>query len=326
MPNQKPRFYGRSILDAEARAITQLGQILDDQFDQAVQLIIDRPLSSRFVVAGMGKASFISMKFAATLSSIGIPAFFLHPADAVHGDLGRCTAEDIIVIFSNSGETPEILRLIPIVKGIGAKIVAITASGDSSLGRYADICIKLGKIDEAGPLGLAPTTTTTAMLALSDALAMTAVQLKGFSREEFARFHPGGNLGRSLMTVREIMRSGDSHCVVSQSLSAKEAIHRITETKGRPGAAAIVDEAGKLLGVFTDGNLRRSIENGIDFLPAPIGNVMSLNPKAVKADQLAQEISRIMKETKVDQVIVVDDDNKPIGLVDIQDLLAHGFV
>lgn len=326
MKNESPRRYGQSILESEANSILKVGGLLDDQFDSAVSLILNRPGSTRVMVSGMGKAGFVSMKFAATLASIGVPAFFLHPADAVHGDLGRCTAEDIVMIFSNSGETPEVLRLIPIVKGIGAKIISITASKDSSLGRYSDVCVSLGKIDEAGPLGLAPTSTTTVMLAVGDAIAMTVVQLKGFTREEFARYHPGGELGRSLMTVGEIMRTGDAHCVISRSVLVKEAIHQITATKGRPGAAAIVDDGGKLIGVFTDGNLRRCLETGVDFLTSPIVNVMSLNPQAVKAVDLAQQIARIMKDTKVDQVIVIDEGKRPIGLVDIQDLLAHGLI
>jgi len=193
------------------------------------------------------------------------------------------------------------------------------------LGSHSDLVITTGKIEEIGPLGLAPTTSTTVMMALGDALAMSLMVLRGFSREDFARYHPGGDLGRALLTVSQIMRHGDSHCVVNKSEITKDVVHKITLTKGRPGAAAVVNDSGHLVGIFTDGELRRCLEGGVAFLGRPIEEVMAHKPKKILSSKLAQEASRIMQEIQIDQIIVVDNDDTPVGLVDVQDLLAHGI-
>lgn len=319
--------YGRSIIREEVAALTAVAEHLDERFSAAVEAMLSLKPGARIVVSGMGKAGFVGMKISATLSSIGFPSFFLHPADAIHGDLGRFTKDDLALLLSNSGETGEIIRLLPILKQLGAHIVSITRSKTSTLATHSDTVIETGVFPEAGPLGLAPTTSTTVMLALGDALAMTLVKRRGFSREEFAVFHPGGDLGRSLMLVSEMMRSGESHCVVHHSTITKKALHAITETKGRPGACAVVDDSGAIIGVFTDGNLRRYLEgDSADFLERPIGSICSRNPITIRPDRLAQEACRIIQERQIDQLIVVNEHNIPVGLVDIQDLLAFGMI
>jgi len=318
--------YGQSIIREEVAALTRVADLLDESFANAIETILAMRPHSRIVVSGMGKAGFVGMKLSATLSSIGVPSFFLHPGDAIHGDLGRFSKNDLALLLSNSGETGEVVRLLPTLKRLGSTIISITRTTTSTLARHSDITIAIGDVAEAGPLGLAPTTSTTVMMAIGDALAMTLVKRRGFSREEFAIFHPGGDLGRSLMVVSDLMRTGDSHCVIHRSVITKRALHTITETKGRPGAAAIVDDAGVLFGIFTDGNLRRCLEREPDFLDKPIGDVCSPNPITVYPQQLVQDICRIIHERKIDQVIVVDERNIPVGLVDIQDLLSHGMI
>jgi arabinose-5-phosphate isomerase len=266
------------------------------------------------------------MKISGTLASIGFPSFYLHPADAIHGDLGRFTKNDVALLLSNSGETSEVVRLLPPLKQIGSSIISITCSKHSTLAGHSDIVLEMGRFSEAGPLGLAPTTSTTVMMALGDALAMTLVERRGFTKEEFAIYHPGGDLGRSLMLVSEIMRTNESLCIVPEQLETTRALQQMTATKGRPGAAAIVDGAGKLVGVFTDGDLRRYLERGTDFLNQSIGAICSRAPITIHPEQLAQESARIIQERKIDQILVVNTANVPVGLIDIQDLLAHGMI
>lgn len=318
--------FGRSIIRDERAALEQVATLLDGRFTAAVEKILSLPAGARVVVSGMGKAGFVAMKISATLSSIGFPSFYVHPADAVHGDLGRFTTHDVALLLSNSGETSEVLRLLPALRQFGSDIISITSSASSTLARHSDIVLETGRFQEAGPLGLAPTTSTLVMLALGDALAMTLVQRRGFTREEFAVFHPGGDLGRSLMLVAEIMRTGDAHCVLSHTMITRHGLRAITETRGRPGAAAIVDDAGVLIGIFTDGNLRRHLEQDTSFLDRPIGETCSRQPLRVHPHQLAQEAARMIQEHKVDQLIVVDGAHIPVGLIDIQDLLAHGMI
>jgi arabinose-5-phosphate isomerase len=318
--------YGRSIIKEEIAALTQVADLLDDSFAHAVETLLSLPAGSRIVVSGMGKAGFVAQKISATLSSIGFPSFYLHPAEAVHGDLGRFSSNDLALLLSNSGETSELVRLLPTLKQRGSHIISITSSPASTLGRHSDVVIAMGRFIEAGPLGLAPTTSTTVMMALGDALAMSLVQHRGFSKEEFAAFHPGGDLGRSLMLVSDIMRTGESCCVVHEAVETKKALHLITETKGRPGAASIVNDAGIIVGVFTDGNLRRCLEHDVEFLTKPIGTLCSRTPVTIMPDKLATEAARIIQERKIDQLMVVDDKMVPVGLIDIQDLLAHGMI
>lgn len=317
---------GQRLIRQQIDALNRIAQSLDPRFAHAVEALLALDTNARIVVSGMGKAGYVGMKLSSTLASIGFPSFFLHPADAIHGDLGRLQRNDVVLILSHSGETDEVVRLLPRIKRFGAQIIAITSSTSSSLGRHSDIVIETGKIPEAGPLGLAPTTSTTVMMALGDALAMTLLERKGISREEYAAFHPGGDLGRSLMLVSEIMRSGAKVCVVTEDTINSKALHNITATEGRPGCAAVVSATGEIVGVFTDGDLRRCLERESDFLRNKIGSVCSRNPVTIRSSQLAQEACRIIQERKVNQLFVVDDTNRPVGLVHIQDLLAHGMI
>lgn len=317
--------HAREVLEQEAQAILDLREHLGPEFEKAVRALLELPSTNRVIVSGIGKTSFISMKISATLASVGVPSFFLHPAEAVHGDLGRYTRGDVALILSNSGETSEILRIIPHIKRFGCTIISICASNDSSLAAHSDIILAIGKLPEAGPLGLAPTTSTSVMLALGDALAMSVFSQRAYSKEDFARYHPAGALGASLMSVVEVMRSGEQHCVVLEDLNGRDVLHQITITKGRPGAASIVNAQGFLVGVFTDGNLRRCLDQGDDFLKQPIKQVMTANPKTVSHDKLAAEALRLMSQYKIDQLVVVDPANRPVGMVDIQDLLDIGL-
>lgn len=314
--------YAKVIIGLEAEAINSVAGAIDKSFEEAVTLLLSLKPSGRVIVSGIGKAGFIGMKISATLASTGTPSFFLHPAEATHGDIGRYSSDDIAIILSNSGETAEILKLIPAIKRVGCPIISITANRNSSLSNHSQAAIVMGNLVEAGPLGLAPTTSTTAMLAIGDALSMTVLNQRGFTKEQFAFYHPGGSLGRKLMTVSEIMRQGDENAVAKSNMLAKEVIHIISSTKGRPGAAAVVDESGILVGVFTDGDLRRCLEQGSSFLDQPISNFMGKNPKTCKPDHLIEEALKIMSDFKIDQLVVVDGSNKPIGTLDIQDIVS----
>ncbi|MCB0339540.1 MAG: KpsF/GutQ family sugar-phosphate isomerase, partial [Bdellovibrionales bacterium] len=253
--------YAQEVLTLEAKAISACVEQLTESFTHAVELLLSLPKEGRVIVSGMGKAGLIGMKISATFASTGTRSFFLHPAEAIHGDLGRFAPGDIALLLSNSGETSEILKILGPIKRVGCPIISITASADSALAKYSDATIVTGKIKEAGPHALAPTTSTAVMLAIGDALAMTVIHLREFTKEEFALYHPGGDLGRKLTLVESVMRTGNEHPIVHQDASAKEALHAITVAEGRPGAASIVDSNGKLVGVFTDGNLRRLLES-----------------------------------------------------------------
>lgn len=316
------KSYAKTIIGLEAEAVNSVVGLIDNSFESAVRLILSIPSSGRVIVSGIGKAGFIGMKISATLASTGTPSFFLHPAEAVHGDLGRYAKDDIALILSNSGETPEILRILPSIKRVGCPIISITGSKSSTLSQHSEATLLIGKVDEVGPLGLAPTTSTTVMLALGDALAMTVLNQRGFSKEEFAQYHPGGALGRKLMKVEEAMRQGAELAVANQNLSCKEVIHIITVTKGRPGAAAIVDDSGKLSGIFTDGDLRRCLETNSNFLTEPVSKYMGKTPKYCKPNQLVEEALHVMSQHRIDQILVLDDNSKPIGIIDIQDIVS----
>ncbi len=309
-------------MSLEGNAVLSLTSAIDDSFAHAVETILAMSSEGRVIVSGIGKAGFIAMKISATFASTGVPSFFLHPAEAVHGDLGRYTKQDVALLLSNSGETDELIRIIPHIKRMGCPIISLTAQGGSNLARYSDITLTIGKLREAGPLGLAPTTTTTTMLALGDALAMAVLNQKDFTKEQFAFFHPGGEIGRSLLTVQEVMRTGEENCIVHENVRVREMLHSITNTKGRPGAASVVHSDGTLAGVYTDGQLRRDLEQGADFLDFPASKVMTAKPKTILPDKLADEAMQLMSEFKIDQLIVIDESNKPIGLIDIQDLVS----
>ncbi|HEU4382570.1 MAG TPA: KpsF/GutQ family sugar-phosphate isomerase [Anaeromyxobacteraceae bacterium] len=310
--------YGRMVLATEARALQ--GLRLDSSFATAVEWI--RGCKGQVVVTGIGKSGFVAQKISATLASTGTPSIYLHPADAAHGDLGRLARTDVLLALSNSGESEEILRLLPAVRRIGARIVALTRDRVNPLARAADLAVPIGPVDEACPMGLAPTTSTAALLAMGDALAMTVLNDRPFDREAYALYHPAGKLGRGLMKVRDLMRQGDQNPLVRESATLAQAVAVMTGTPGRPGAATVVDRRGRLVGVFTDGDLRRLVEqHRVDFR-APISRVMTRNPRTVRPEERVLEGARVLREARIDQVPVVDAAGRPVGLLDVQDLLA----
>ena len=307
----------REVLEIEAKAISDLVDRLDEQFTRAVDVLMK--CRGRVVVSGMGKSGHIARKMASTLASTGTPAFFVHPAEASHGDLGMVTHDDVFIALSNSGTSDELLAIIPILKRQGAKLIAMTGNSRSALAREADVHLYAGAEKEACPLNLAPTASTTAALALGDALALAVMQEKGFTRDEFAASHPGGALGRKLLThVREVMRSGADAPRVAQDASAMEGVREMT--RGKIGMTAVLDGAGKVIGAFTDGDLRRSLEKGVDLQSARITDVMTRGPRTIGPDKLAAEAVEIMERFKVNQLLVVDADGKLLGALNMHDL------
>ena len=309
------------VIRLEARTIANLEQLLDARFLDAVDRIV--ACQGMLVVTGMGKAGLVGAKISATFASTGTPSHSLHPAEAMHGDLGRIRATDLILALSNSGETEEIKALIPRARSIGAGVIAMTGGPDSTLGRLADCVLDIGRVDEACPLGLAPTASTSAMLALGDALAMVVLAERGFSREDYARYHPLGSLGRRLMKVREVMRQGEELPLVPSGTRVTSVLLTMSRTKGRPGAALVVAPDGRLAGLFTDGDLRRLLEQGgVSRLESPVDEFMTRSPKVAHPDQLLEEAERLLRDFKKDQVPVVDDSGRPVGLLDVQDVLT----
>jgi len=322
----------REVLRLEAKAILDLAERLEEPFSRAVEMVIDATgdeKKGRVIVTGMGKAGIIGQKISATLASTGTPSWSIHPADAPHGDLGRITPDDIVLALSKSGETTEISRMLSQVRRFGARVVSITCQADSTLGRYSDVCINLGDVPEACPLGLAPSTSTTVMLAIGDALALTVLKRRGFTRDQFAAFHPGGSLGKALIKVEEVMRTGEANVTVPPDATVREAIAAITTIplKVRAGAACVADSGGRLVGFFTDGDLRRSLQQfGGDLLSMPISKVMTKNPTTIKVGSLAADAARILEARKFDELPVVEADGRLAGLIDVQDLLQLGFM
>ncbi|GAB4136191.1 MAG: KpsF/GutQ family sugar-phosphate isomerase [Planctomycetota bacterium] len=310
----------RDIIECEAHAVRQVAERLDEGFARVVERVLS--LRGRVVTSGMGKAGIIAQKVSATLASTGTPSIFLHPAEAIHGDLGRVENGDLLLAFSKSGETQELLIMLPHVKSVSVPIVGVTQRASSTLGRHCDEVIELGEIEEAGHLALAPSASTTAMLALGDALALVVQEGRRFGPEDFARFHPGGDLGRKLMRVGELMRAGPRNPVVPSGSSLLVAIEVMTRTPGRPGATSVVDEDGALLGFFTDGDLRRLIERGLsDPANTPIDGVMTRNPRTISTETFALEALALLHQYSIDQMPVVDARNRLVGLLDVQDLL-----
>jgi arabinose-5-phosphate isomerase len=310
--------YGRTVVAAEATALSRLE--LGPSFATAVAWILG--CKGRVVVTGMGKPGFVAQKLSATLASTGTPSHYLHPAEAAHGDLGRVARDDLVLALSNSGETEELLRLLPALKRIGARIVALTRDHASPLARGAHLVVPIGDVEEACPMGLAPTASTAALLALGDALAMTVLKNRTFDREEYALYHPGGKLGRGFMKVRDVMRTGAANPLVRDTATLAEAVAVMTKTAGRPGACTAVDASGRLVGVFTDGDLRRLVEQGAVRFDARVASVMSRNPRTVRPDALVADAARVLRQARIDQVPVLDADGRPVGLLDVQDLLA----
>lgn len=317
------RQIAREVLSIESDAVKALISRLDENFDRAVEAIYRT--EGRAVIMGMGKPGLIAQKIAATLASTGTPSLFLHPTEAVHGDLGKVTKEDIVVAISNSGETEEVVRVIPLIKKIGVRLIALTGNLKSTLAKYSDIVLDVAVKKEACPMGLAPTASTTATLAMGDALAVALIKRRGFKESDYAFFHPGGSLGkRLLLKVEDIMRKGLENPIVDEDSLVKDVLVKITSV--RAGSASVVDKKGKLMGIFTDGDLRRHIESDENIATRKIKDVMTRSPKTITKERLAAEALRILKENRIDEIPVVDNKNKPVGLVDVQDLLKVGLV
>jgi len=317
----------KKVLRIEADAVARLIDRLDSNFDRAVDLIMG--CKGRVVVTGMGKSGHIGNKIAATLASTGTPALFLHPAEGIHGDLGMVTKGDIVIALSNSGETEELSRMLPSLKRIGIRIIALTGNTESTLARNSDVVIDVGVKEEACPLGLAPTASTTATLAMGDALAVVLLDRRGFKEEDFACYHPGGSLGkRLLLHVRDIMHTGDAIPKVSAESLVKEAIYEISSKK--MGVTSVLDKAGKLLGVISDGDLRRWMERtektGENLLAKRAREIMTSNPKVIGKDALAAEAVAIMESNSITCLLILDNDNRPEGVIHLHDLLKAGVV
>jgi len=311
------------VLKIEAAAVEQLKQYLNADFNLACQLIFAS--TGKTIVTGMGKSGHIGSKIAATLASTGTPAFFVHPGEASHGDLGMLSAEDIVIAISNSGETAEVLTIIPVIKRLGIKLIAMTGNPASTLAKLADahLCVKVEQ--EACPLGLAPTASTTATLAMGDALAVALLDARGFSADDFALSHPGGSLGRKLLLrLEDIMHTGEQVPLVLHSATIKDALLEISR-KGL-GMTAIVDEQGKMAGVFTDGDLRRILDQRYDIHSNLIADVMTRNCITAQAQQLAAEALQIMQQKKINGLIIIDDAGRPVGAMNMHDLLRAGVL
>ena len=318
--------HAQDVLRMEAEAILELVPRVDANFAAAVSLILECP--GRTVITGMGKSGIIGRKMAATFASTGTPSFYLHPAEGIHGDLGMVTADDVVIALSNSGETGEILNILPSLRRIGAKIIAMVGNANSTLAKNSDVVLDVGVEKEACPLGLAPTSSTTAALAYGDAIALALLQKRNFTASQFAVFHPGGSLGRKLLlTVGNIMHKGEENPLVSAETTVQEALFVITD-KGL-GAVSVVDEDGKMLGVLTDGDIRRGLSKGVDFLQRSVADLMTKAPKYITADKLAAQALHLMEsnQPKPITVLPVLDENKVvIGLLHMTDLVRQGVV
>ncbi|PCE31567.1 arabinose 5-phosphate isomerase KdsD [Burkholderia ubonensis] len=313
----------RDVLDIEADAVRALSDQLDGDFVKAVALLLG--CGGRVVVSGIGKSGHIARKIAATLASTGTPAFFVHPAEASHGDLGMVTADDVFIGISYSGESEELVAILPLVKRIGAKLIAITGRAESSLGQLADVNLNAAVAKEACPLNLAPTASTTAALALGDALAVAVLDARGFGSEDFARSHPGGALGRRLLTyVRDVMRTGDEIPSVGLDATLSDALFQITAK--RLGMTAVVDADGKVAGIFTDGDLRRVLERDGDFRRLPIVDVMTRQPRTIGPDHLAVEAVELMERHRINQMLVVDAGGALLGALNMHDLFSKKVI
>jgi arabinose-5-phosphate isomerase len=311
------------VLEIEARAVQALIDRLDATFAKSVDLLAQ--CKGKVVVSGMGKSGLIGQKIAATLASTGTPAFFLHPAEGVHGDLGMLARRDALIAISNSGETQEILQLLPYVERMGIPVVALTGRMKSTLAKNSDVTLDVSVTEEACPMGLAPTASTTATLAMGDALAVALLQKRGFKEEDFAQFHPGGTLGRRLLVkVRDLMHTGPDLPTVAQSVSGTAAILEMTAKK--LGMTTVIDEAGRLAGIVTDGDLRRFIQRGGDFGKTTAAELASPNPKTIAPDALAARAVEIMERYSITTLVVLEGDRRIAGVIHLHDLLKHGIV
>lgn len=308
----------KEVLRIEASGILELVDRIDKNFQRAVDMLYK--CKGRVVVTGIGKPGIIGRKISATFASTGTPSLWMHPVEAVHGDMGMVVKDDTVLTISNSGETEELVRLVPLIKKIGAKLIVLTGDPNSTLAKHADICLDISVSREACTLGLVPTASTTAALAMGDALAVSLLEKKGFDLKDYAFYHQGGVIGRKLLHVKDVMRSGHLHAVVSKDTLVKDVLLAIT--KARAGSATVVDKDGKVCGIFTDGDLRRHMEKDPLITTKSVLSVMTHNPVTVHVDMLAFSALRIIKEKKFDELLVVDNDNKPAGVVDEKDLLG----
>ncbi len=314
---------GRRVLGIEARAVQALVQRLDDGFSEAVDLLYH--CKGKVVVSGMGKSGLIGQKIAATMASTGTPSFFLHPAEGLHGDLGMLARRDALIAISNSGETQEILQLLPFMERLGIPVVAIVGRMSSTLAKNSTVALDVSVAEEACPMGLAPTASTTATLALGDALAVALLEKRGFKEQDFAQFHPGGTLGRRLLVkVRDLMHKGQEIPQVEEPVLASEAILEMSAKK--LGMTTVVDRAGVLLGVITDGDLRRFVQQGGDFSKVSAGSLASRRPKLIGPDELAAKAVEMMERFAITTLVVADNAKRIVGVVHLHDLLKHGIV
>ena len=321
--DQKLRELGLAVIQVETQAVTALAAQINDNFVAACKLMF--ACTGRVVVTGMGKSGHIAGKIAATLASTGTPAFFVHPGEAGHGDLGMITRHDVVLALSNSGETEEVLTILPIIKRLGVPLIAMTGNPSSTMARFATTHINVAVEQEACPLGLAPTSSTTAALVMGDALAVSLLEARGFTRDDFALSHPGGSLGRRLLLmVSDIMHAGDKVPSVPESALVSDALQEMTEKK--LGMTAVVDASDRVIGIFTDGDVRRMLGRNIDIHSATVTEVMTPDCAVIPADILAAEAMQIMEQKKINALIVVDDQHRPIGALNMHDLIHAGIV
>jgi len=314
----------RRVIRTEAEALLAMADRIDVEFERAVELILES--RGRVVVSGMGKSGLIGQKIASTMASTGTPAFFLHPAEGIHGDLGMIMTGDVVIAISNSGETEEVLRILPTIKRLGARLVAMSGNGASALARSSDVFLDVSVAEEACPLGLAPTASTTATLAMGDALAVALLVKRGFRAEDFAIFHPGGSLGKKLLLrVEDLMHTGEALPLVSENTLMKDALFEITAKA--LGVTGVRSEDGALKGVITDGDLRRALEKGYDILSQRAAELMKLNPKRIKRQELAAAALQIMEHNSITSLFVFEDDSSsiPCGIIHLHDILRAGI-
>ena len=310
---------GRQTLSIEAAAVDALVDRINGDFAAAVELILG--CRGRLIVSGIGKSGHVARKIASTMASTGTPAYFVHPAEASHGDLGMIIRDDVLLALSNSGESEELLRIVPLVKRQGARLIAMTGVPTSTLAREADVHLDAGVAQEACPHNLAPTASTTAALALGDALAVALLDARGFGPDDFARSHPGGSLGRRLLThVSDVMRSGDSVPTVGPQAGVTDAI--LAMSRGGLGLVVVIDDGGRTLGIFTDGDLRRAFEKRIDLQSASIASVMHVQPRTIAPERLAVEAVEMMERYRINALLVADPDGRLLGALNMHDLFT----
>ncbi|MHC4293350.1 MAG: KpsF/GutQ family sugar-phosphate isomerase [Planctomycetota bacterium] len=314
--------YARTVIEAESDGIKSVSHIVNEDFEKAVEMLYN--CTGSVIISGIGKAGIIGQKISATLASTGTPSHFLHPAEAIHGDLGRLRKNDIVVVLSFGGETDEITRLINLVKQLEIKLIAITGDEDSTLGRYSDIILCMGNVSEACPLGIAPSVSTACMLAVGDALAFTVMKARNFKVEDYVRFHPGGSLGTKLMTVEQSMmfQAGEKLPLALKNDTIRQMLDKTKDVK-RHGAVMIVSDKGNLIGIITDADLRRLIaQKGVDAFDIKTSDIMTPECKKIRADALAAEATAIFHKYRIDELPVVDHDDKPVGMIDVQDIVT----